>query len=57
MSSEERDSLNEEKNKKTVFVSNIPITTAKKELQRVFKKHGEIESIRFRNIAFKNPDR
>eukprot|EP00029_Vermamoeba_vermiformis_P007337 TRINITY_DN3149_c0_g1_i1.p1 TRINITY_DN3149_c0_g1~~TRINITY_DN3149_c0_g1_i1.p1 ORF type:complete len:328 (-),score=97.68 TRINITY_DN3149_c0_g1_i1:61-1044(-) len=54
---EEREALNEEKNKQTVFVSNIPITTTKKELQRVFKKHGEIESVRFRNIAFKNPDR
>ncbi|KAJ3103254.1 Nucleolar protein 12 [Physocladia obscura] len=48
-----------EKNKRSVFIGNLPINTASskpasKKLLTLFKKHGTVESIRFRSIAFAN---
>ncbi|KAI9143341.1 hypothetical protein BKA69DRAFT_119220 [Paraphysoderma sedebokerense] len=48
-----------EKDKKTIFVGNLPISvvqkTEYKQLKSHFKQYGEIESIRFRSIAFSEP--
>ncbi|KAJ3262284.1 Nucleolar protein 12 [Boothiomyces macroporosus] len=45
-----------EKNERTVFVGNLPITVIEKEptkdLQKLFSQFGKLESIRFRSIAF-----
>ncbi|KAJ3346972.1 Nucleolar protein 12 [Entophlyctis luteolus] len=52
-----RESL--EKNKRSVFVGNLPVETARskaatKKLLSLFKKFGTIESVRFRSVAFAN---
>ncbi|KAL4639894.1 RNA-binding protein 34 [Arapaima gigas] len=39
------------KNKRTVFVGNLPADCTKKMLQGVFREFGSIESIRFRSVA------
>ncbi|KAJ3276758.1 Nucleolar protein 12 [Terramyces sp. JEL0728] len=45
-----------EKNERTIFVGNLPITVIEKEptkdLQKLFSQFGKLESIRFRSIAF-----
>jgi len=40
---------------KTIFVGNIPVTMEHKELEKVFKRFGKIESLRFRSASFANP--
>ncbi|KAJ3041770.1 Nucleolar protein 12 [Rhizophlyctis rosea] len=46
----------DEKNERTVFVGNLSIAVTEKagvkELKTLFSKHGKLESIRFRSIAF-----
>eukprot|EP00058_Branchiostoma_floridae_P024551 XP_002610041.1 hypothetical protein BRAFLDRAFT_129224 [Branchiostoma floridae] len=39
-----------ERDQRTVFVGNLPVSTTKKELKKMFRKFGEIESVRFRSI-------
>ncbi|KAJ8392459.1 hypothetical protein AAFF_G00075840 [Aldrovandia affinis] len=39
------------KNKRTVFVGNLPVSCTKKTLQILFREHGSIESIRFRSVT------
>lgn len=41
-----------EQEKRTVFVTNVAVTTKKKKLTSVFKKFGAVESVRFRNVSF-----
>jgi len=45
-----------EKNERTLFVGNLPVSTIQKaeykELKKTFSKYGSIESIRFRSVAF-----
>ncbi|XP_044529676.1 RNA-binding protein 34 [Gracilinanus agilis] len=38
------------KNKRTVFVGNLPVTCKKKELKSFFKEYGQIECVRFRSL-------
>ncbi|CAH1262963.1 RBM34 [Branchiostoma lanceolatum] len=45
-----------ERDHRTVFVGNLPVSTTKKELKKMFRKFGEIESVRFRSIAQSNPN-
>lgn len=48
-----------EKEKKTVFIGNLPVACIEKEgyrqLKSKFKECGKIESIRFRSVAFSEP--
>ncbi|KAI1896863.1 hypothetical protein AGOR_G00099230 [Albula goreensis] len=39
------------KNKRTVFVGNLPVSCTKKTLQNLFKELGQIESVRFRSVT------
>lgn len=39
------------KNKRTVFVGNLPVNCTKKMLKAMFKEHGTIESLRFRSVT------
>lgn len=41
-----------EQEKRTIFVTNVAVTTKKKKLMSLFKKFGAVESIRFRNVSF-----
>jgi nucleolar protein 12 len=45
----------QEKNERSVFVGNLPVSTIQKEnyrdLKKTFAEYGEIESIRFRSIV------
>ncbi|KAG5855579.1 hypothetical protein ANANG_G00050560 [Anguilla anguilla] len=43
------------KNKRTVFVGNLPVSCTRKALQILFKEHGQIESIRFRCVTREDP--
>ncbi|KAJ8285036.1 hypothetical protein COCON_G00038860 [Conger conger] len=43
------------KNKRTVFVGNLPVSCTRKALQILFKELGSIESIRFRSVAREDP--
>ena len=42
-----------EKDRSTIFVGNVPVNTKEKELRKVFRQYGAIESIRFRSIPLK----
>ena len=44
----------EDEIKKTIFVGNVPIDTKRKSLFNIFKKYGEIDSIRFRSVPTSN---
>eukprot|EP01125_Pyxidicula_operculata_P010291 TRINITY_DN3392_c0_g1_i2.p1 TRINITY_DN3392_c0_g1~~TRINITY_DN3392_c0_g1_i2.p1 ORF type:complete len:260 (-),score=63.61 TRINITY_DN3392_c0_g1_i2:75-854(-) len=37
---------------RTIFVGNLPVNTKEKEVIKLFKPFGEIESVRFRSIAY-----
>eukprot|EP01095_Lingulamoeba_sp_RSL-Kostka_P006967 TRINITY_DN2208_c6_g1_i1.p1 TRINITY_DN2208_c6_g1~~TRINITY_DN2208_c6_g1_i1.p1 ORF type:complete len:400 (+),score=164.65 TRINITY_DN2208_c6_g1_i1:139-1200(+) len=39
-----------EKNKRTIFIGNVPVDTKKMEIKNYFKEFGTIESIRFRSL-------
>ncbi|XP_058880772.1 RNA-binding protein 34-like [Acipenser ruthenus] len=39
------------KNKRTVFVGNLPVSCTKKMLKAIFKEYGSIESLRFRSVT------
>ncbi len=41
----------DEKDRRTVFVGNLPASISKKRVQALFKDYGEIESVRFRSMA------
>ncbi|XP_005993404.1 RNA-binding protein 34 isoform X3 [Latimeria chalumnae] len=43
------------KNKRTVFVGNIPTSCTKQMLKSIFKEFGHIESLRFRSVARAEP--
>ncbi|KAK9540785.1 hypothetical protein VZT92_003213 [Zoarces viviparus] len=43
------------KEKRTVFVGNLPISCTRKTLQSLFKDKGSIESIRFRSVVREDP--
>ncbi|XP_075041074.1 RNA-binding protein 34 [Mixophyes fleayi] len=43
------------KNKRTVFVGNLPVTCTKQMLKTCFKEFGQIESMRFRSVARADP--
>ncbi|KAJ8246140.1 hypothetical protein GJAV_G00264070 [Gymnothorax javanicus] len=43
------------KNKRTVFVGNLPVSCSKKALQILFRELGRIESIRFRSVMREDP--
>lgn len=45
----------DERNNRTVFVGNVPVNSKEKELQKIFSKYGEIESLRFRSLSRANP--
>ncbi|XP_077869463.1 uncharacterized protein LOC100375750 isoform X2 [Saccoglossus kowalevskii] len=42
---------NPEIEKRTVFIGNLPVDISKKELTKLFKKYGDIESVRLRSAA------
>jgi RNA recognition motif-containing protein len=54
----EKEAQHKEKNERTVFVGNLPISSmtkqGTKELTKVFGEHGKIDSIRFRSFAMAN---
>lgn len=54
----EKEAQHKEKNERTVFVGNLPISSmtkqGTKELTKVFNEHGKIDSIRFRSFAMAN---
>ncbi|XP_062868771.1 RNA-binding protein 34 [Trichomycterus rosablanca] len=41
--------------KRTVFVGNLPVSCKKKDLKKIFKDLGEIESVRFRSVLREDP--
>ena len=41
-----------EKEKRTIFIGNVPLTAKEKDIRAVFQKYGKIESVRFRSIPF-----
>lgn len=43
-----------EKDRSTIFIGNVPVTTKEKELKKIFKAYGPIESVRFRSVPL-NP--
>ncbi|XP_043914576.1 RNA-binding protein 34 [Protopterus annectens] len=43
------------KNKRTVFVGNLPVSCNKQMLKSIFKEFGYIESMRFRSVARADP--
>ena len=43
-----------EKDRSTVFVGNVPLGTKEKELSKLFKAYGAVESVRFRSVPL-NP--
>lgn len=43
------------KNKRTVFVGNLPVSCTKQMLKSIFKEFGYIESLRFRSVARADP--
>lgn len=45
----------QEKNHRTVFVGNLPLSATKKTLRTLFKDKGPIESIRFRSLVREDP--
>mmetsp|Transcript_7338 Transcript_7338/g.11582 ORF Transcript_7338/g.11582 Transcript_7338/m.11582 type:complete len:537 (-) Transcript_7338:85-1695(-) len=44
-----------ERERRTIFVGNVPVSMKKAELRAIFKVFGFIESIRLRSIGFKDP--
>jgi nucleolar protein 12 len=40
----------DEKNARTVFVGNVPVSTTQKQLRKVFEGCGKINSLRFRSL-------
>ncbi|XP_053406198.1 uncharacterized protein LOC128559108 [Mercenaria mercenaria] len=50
-----KDRLAKATNDRTIFVGNLPNSTTKKQLERLFKTFGEIESSRFRTVPVKDP--
>uniref|UniRef100_H3C6B3 RRM domain-containing protein n=1 Tax=Tetraodon nigroviridis TaxID=99883 RepID=H3C6B3_TETNG len=45
----------DEQQKKSVFVGNLPVSCTKKMLQNLFKDEGSIQSIRFRSVVREDP--
>eukprot|EP00457_Paulinella_chromatophora_P006355 gb/GEZN01006373.1/.p1 GENE.gb/GEZN01006373.1/~~gb/GEZN01006373.1/.p1 ORF type:complete len:481 (+),score=91.34 gb/GEZN01006373.1/:41-1483(+) len=45
----------EAREKRTIFVGNVPLDIKKKDLVAFFVEFGEIESVRLRSISFSNP--
>ncbi|XP_013883904.1 RNA-binding protein 34 [Austrofundulus limnaeus] len=43
------------KNKRTIFVGNLPVSYTEKTLRSLFKNEGPIESIRFRSVVREDP--
>ncbi|KAB5558949.1 hypothetical protein PHYPO_G00023080 [Pangasianodon hypophthalmus] len=41
--------------KRTVFVGNLPVNCSKKDLKKIFKDLGAIESVRFRSVLREDP--
>ncbi|KAJ3057343.1 Nucleolar protein 12 [Rhizophlyctis rosea] len=56
LSRRQKRNSSEEQNERTVFVGNLPVSVTEKagvkELKALFAKHGKLETIRFRSIAF-----
>lgn len=44
-----------EKTERTVFVGNLSVTATRKELKKLFKQHGEVETVRIRSVPTKDP--
>lgn len=44
-----------ERDKRTVFVGNLPLSATKKTVRLLFKDHGPIESVRFRSLVREDP--
>ena len=40
-----------ERRERTVFVGNVPLDTSRKQIEKLFGKHGTIEKVWFRSIA------
>ncbi len=40
-----------ERRERTVFVGNVPLDTTRKQLEKLFGKHGHVEKVWFRSIA------
>lgn len=40
-----------ERRERTVFVGNVPLVSTRKQLEKLFSKHGQVEKIWFRSIA------
>ncbi|KAJ3614273.1 hypothetical protein NHX12_017847 [Muraenolepis orangiensis] len=45
----------EEKDKRTVFVGNLPASFTKKALLKLFRENGAVQSIRFRSVVREDP--
>merc|ERR1712100_544681 len=44
-----------EKTERTVFVGNLSVSTTRKELKKLFKQYGEVETVRIRSVPTKDP--
>ena len=42
---------NSDKDERTVFVGNLPLTVTKKNIKKLFMQCGQVESLRFRSMA------
>lgn len=40
-----------ERKERTVFVGNLPLTTTRHEIEKLFRKYGPIEKVWFRSLA------
>lgn len=50
----QRKSENQQNAEKTVFIGNAPFATKRREIQKLFKRFGEIESVYERSLLQKN---
>lgn len=51
LSAEEKKKRNQDKDLRTIFVGNLPSSTANRELRKHFKSCGDIESVRLRGFV------
>eukprot|EP01026_Neomeris_dumetosa_P077778 TRINITY_DN839_c0_g1_i3.p1 TRINITY_DN839_c0_g1~~TRINITY_DN839_c0_g1_i3.p1 ORF type:complete len:454 (+),score=69.57 TRINITY_DN839_c0_g1_i3:91-1452(+) len=49
---EERAQYDPEEKKRTAFVGNLPVAVKQKQVRKLFSECGEIETVRFRSLAF-----
>eukprot|EP00808_Paulinella_micropora_P029971 g79996.t1 len=45
----------EERDKRTIFIGNVPVNVKTKDLRALFLEFGQVESVRLRSISYSNP--